>query len=218
MLKKTFFPLIFISLILAACGGPSPEEEIYEHLEEAVRLEADFEAQQDEITALEIEEQEIFEQIGDLSLSEMETIQQLAERALAIIEERREKLTIERDSIYASKEEFEKIHDLIQEISAEEVKDKADELYQVMMARYDAYDVLYDAYDRSLKLEKELYILYQDETVTEEVLREQIAKINDTYQEVLDSNDKFNDHTVTYNELKKEFYDLADIQVVYKED
>lgn len=210
--------MMLIFIILSACSGTSPQEKIYEHLEEAVSLEIGFEEQQDEITALEKQEQQIYNQIIELDMSEFEQVKELSQEAIDIIEQRSEKIALEQESISASREEFEKIDDLINDLKDDEVRDKAEELYKVMIERYEAYDVLHDAYIRSLEEEEKLYTLLQNEDVSEEELKDQIAEINNTYQEVIDGNEQFNTNTVTYNELKKEFYEVADIKVTYDED
>lgn len=217
--KGSILYIMFIlAMILSACSGTtSTEDKIYEHLEEAVRLESSFEEQQNDITALEKEEQEIYSQIIELDMSEFDKIKDSAQQAIEIIETRSEKIEIEKESINSSQEEFEKINSLIGELKEQDVKDKAEEMYSVMMDRYDAYDAMHEAYLRSLEEEEKLYTLLQNEDVTEDDLKDQIAIINNTYQEVLDGNDQFNTNTVTYNELKKEFYEVANINVQYDE-
>lgn len=217
--KKTILHTMFMFIIvLSACNGASPQDEIYEHLEEAVQLESNFELQQDEITALEKQEQEIYSQIVDLDMSDFDDIKDLADEAIEIIEQRVENLKIEQESLSDAKEEFENIKPLINDLKEENVRNKATEMYEVMMDRYKAYDNLHEAYLRSLEEEEELYTLIKDEDTSEDDLKDQIATINNTYQEVLDGNEEFNTHTITYNELKKDFYELANINVTYDED
>jgi len=86
-----------------------------------------------------------------------------------------------------------------------------------MEARYAAYYELFDAYTSSLELEKELYGMLQQEDTEQEELNEQINNINESYQSVLDYNEQFNENTVSYNDLKQEFYDVAEINVTYEE-
>jgi len=210
--------MIGFIIILSACSGSSTQEKIYEHLEEAVALENSFEELQNQIADLEKQEQDIYNEISDLEMSEFDKIKDLAQKAIEIIEERSDKIKQEKESIDASKEEFEKTDDLIEELEEDEVKEKAKEMYDVMIDRYETYDTLHDAYLQSLQEEHDMYLLFQEEEIKEDDLDEQISKINHLYEEVLDGNEQFNSYTVTYNELKKEFYDLANIQVKYEED
>lgn len=206
--------LCFI-LLLSACSGESTREMIYEHLEEAVKLEDNFAKQQEDINQLEQQEQELYAQIIDLQMNEMDKIKELSQQAIGIIEERKEKMNLEKESIDASKEEFTKIENLIEELDEEALKEKAQEMYDVMNNRYQTYDQLHQAYMNSLELEKELYELLQDENVTQEQLSTHIENINKTYEEVISKNDQFNAETVAYNDLKKEFYEMAELDVTY---
>lgn len=206
--------LCFI-LLLSACSGESTIEMIYEHLEEAVKLEENFAKQQEDINQLEQQEQELYAQIIDLQMNEMDKIKELSQQAIGIIEERKEKMNLEKESIDASKEEFTKIENLIEELDEAALKEKAQEMYDVMSNRYQTYDQLHQAYMNSLELEKELYELLQDENVTQEQLSTHIENINKTYEEVISENDQFNAETVAYNDLKKEFYEMAELDVTY---
>lgn len=206
--------LCFI-LLLSACSGESTIEMIYEHLEEAVKLEDNFAKQQEDINQLEQQEQELYAQIIDLQMNEMDKIKELSQQAIGIIEERKEKMNLEKESIDASKEEFTKIENLIEELDEAALKEKAQEMYDVMSNRYQTYDQLHQAYMNSLELEKELYELLQDENVTQEQLSTHIENINKTYEEVISENDQFNAETVAYNDLKKEFYEMAELDVTY---
>lgn len=188
---------------------------MYDHLEEAVSLENAFEEQQDDIVKLEKKEQELYSQIVDLSMEEFDKIKSIAGEAIGVIEKREDKIELEKDSIDASKEEFSKVKDLIGDLEDKKAKDKANKMYDIMMKRYDGYDKLNDAYTQSLKLEKELYTMLQKEDLKQETLTEHIKKINASYKKVLDANEQFNTLTEKYNKQKKEFYDVAKIEVKY---
>ncbi|WP_343221435.1 YkyA family protein [Ornithinibacillus massiliensis] len=200
--------------LLAGCGN-SPETQIYNHLEEAVKLEEGFQEQQDEITKLEQEEQELYKQIIELGIEELDQIKEFAERALESIEKRDERISLEKESLDASRAEFEQSKELIGEIKDEEVKEKALTMYDTMINRFDAYDILNKTYNESLELEKQLYEMLQREDLEQEALQEQVEKVNLKYQEVIEANSLFNDYTSEYNELKKNFYEVAEINVKY---
>lgn len=205
-------------IILAACNGPSAQEKIYDHLEEAVQLEAGFEALQDEIVALEKQEQEIYSQIADLEADKFDEIKKLSEQAIESIEKRSDKVVLEKESIAASQAEFEKIKDIIEKLDEEAMKEKAEEMYNMMTERFQAYDTLHAAYLLSLKEETALYTLLQKEDLTQDELTEQIMLINDVYEQVIQGNEAFNTDTVAYNALKEEFYTVAKLEVTYKRD
>lgn len=205
-------------IILSGCNGPSTQEKIYEHLEESVHLEDEFEELQDQIVVLEQKEQEIYNQISELGQDDFEEIKNLSEEAIESIEERSSLIALEKESIDASQKEFEKVKDLIDELEEQAMKDKAEEMYNVMMDRYDAYDSLHVAYAETLKQEEQLYSLFQNEELVHDELSEQITTINDSYEKFLEENEKFNTNTVAYNDLKEEFYNVANLDVEFEED
>ncbi len=208
--------MLGVVIFLASCGN-SPETQIYNHLEEAVHLEVGFQEYQDEIIQLEQEEQELYKQIIELGIDELDKIEELAGQALSSIEERTELIKSEKESLAASREEFEKAKVLIEEIKDEETKDQAKTMYETMTNRFDAYETLHQAYNESLKLERELYEMLQRDDLEQEELQAQIEKVNLKYQEVIKANETFNEFTTKYNNLKKEFYEVAEINVKYVE-
>ncbi|MEC5426032.1 YkyA family protein [Virgibacillus sp. C22-A2] len=215
--RKLFVLIISLLAFLSACSSESTEEKIHSHLQEAVELEKGFEEQQKEITELERQEQELYSQIINLGMEDFEKIQELSQQAIEIIEQRSEKIDLEKESIAASEVEFTKTADFIDDLEEQEVKDTASTMFDVMNNRYSAYYALYDAYTESLMLEEQLYTMLQQEDIQQEDLTEQINTINNSYQEVLEANDQFNEGTVEYNALKKEYYELAGIDVSYEE-
>src|SRR5690625_2247349 len=135
-MKKTLLMFIAgtIAVLFSACSD-STEEQIHTHLEEAVAQEAEFEEQQQQITELEQREQELYSEIIQLDMDDFDQIKTLSEEALEVIDERAEKITQERESIESSQESFQLTEDLIAELD-EGVKEKGEEMYNVMESRY----------------------------------------------------------------------------------
>ncbi|WP_174613109.1 YkyA family protein [Virgibacillus ihumii] len=217
---KKHLSLLFILIIVAvlsACSNTSASEKIYNHLEKAVELEEEFEKQQDKIVKLEKKEQNIYSKIIDLSMDDFDKIKKLSDKALKSIEKRAEKIEMEKESIHASKEEFIKIKDLIDQLENKQAKDTAEKMFSVMMERYNAYDKLYQAYSKSLERETKLYKMLQKKDLKQETLSNHIKKLNNSYEKVIDANKTFNSRTAEYNELKEKFYKQADIKVEYED-
>ncbi|MBY7143778.1 YkyA family protein [Virgibacillus sp. NKC19-3] len=216
-LKKSIIVLaISLSIVLAACSGESAEQQLHNHLEEAVSLEEEFEQQQEEIINLEKQEQELYKEIIELDADELDQIQENSQQAINTVDQRSDKIELEKESIDASQEEFNEVSGLIEDLE-EETKAKAEEMYQIMENRYSAYNDLYDAYTQSLELERELYSMLQEEDLEQEALSDHINTVNEGYQQVLEANEQFNEYTVEYNALKQEFYELAGLDVEYEE-
>lgn len=213
-IKKSFLFLLVIAgmIIFSGCTKSSSVNDIHALLESVVELEQQFEEQQDPLVELEKEEKEIYSQIIALGMKEFDKIVSLSNDALQIVEKRKEHMELEEASLQASKSEFKKLTPLIEELDDEELKKKANELQETMKERYNTHDILYDNYMKGLGFDTELYQLFQKEDLSLEQLEEQIAKINDTYKVVLESNKSFNDYTKKYNDIKFEFYEKAGIE------
>lgn len=218
-MARKWIVLLLIGLVatLAACSGESTAEKIHTHLEETVVQEEGYKNQQSEITALEKKEQEIYAEIIELDMEDFDQIKTLAEEAIAVIDEREEKVNLEKESITNASEEFHSIEDLLANLEDEAVNAKGQEMYDTMLERYEAYDELYTAYMESLELERELYEMIQVEDLEQEALNEHIEKVNASYETIFSVNDQFNELTVAYNQLKQEFYEAAEMNVTYSE-
>ncbi|MGM8211897.1 YkyA family protein [Virgibacillus sp. W0430] len=208
--------LVSLIILLPACGQKNTVDKIYNHLEETVQLEKGFEDQQSHITNLEEKEKELYNEIIELGMQDFEKIVNLSNEAIDTINKRSEKIDLEKESIEASEEEFRKVEKLLSKLEDEEAKKKAQEMYDVMLQRYNAYDKIHRAYKTSLDLEKELYTMLQKEDVEQDALISQITRINESYKNVLEANKQFNEQTVLYNNLKKEFYVLVDVEVEFE--
>ncbi|WP_068672528.1 YkyA family protein [Oceanobacillus sp. Castelsardo] len=216
--RKAIIILNLIILIaLTACNNTTVEEEIYTYLEEAVRIESEFIKQQDKITNLEAEEQQIYNEIIELGMDKIDRIVDLANKAMDNINKRSELIAMEKENIESSKEEFQKTKEYIEKIKDKDIKKIAEKLYKKMENRYSSYNKLNETYIVSLELEMELYEMLQRQDLKQEVLTEHINKINKGYEKVIKANEKFNTYTIEYNELKREFYELAGIEVTYEE-
>lgn len=219
--KTIIFFNLFILIVLSACKHTTAEEEIYTYLEEAVRIESEFIGQQNKITNLEAEEQKIYKQIIDSGTDNKDEIKKLAKEAIGNINKRSELIDMEKENMESSKEVFQKTEDYIEKIKDQDARRIAGKLYNKMEKRYLSYNELNKTYIVSLELETELYEMLQKQDLKQDLKQEdltkQINKINKGYEKVLDANEKFNTYTIKYNELKREFYTLANIDVTYEE-
>ncbi|GLB60372.1 YkyA family protein [Cytobacillus sp. NCCP-133] len=210
--------VIFASIFIAGCmNKPAPEEEMYEVLEKVVAEEKGFEEQQEPLVNLEKKEKELYDKIIALGMKEFAEITKLSDEALSIVEQRKTHMKKEQKSIQASKKEFENLSAIIDEIEEEELHEKSSDLYKIMMDRYAIHDVLYKDYSKALEYDKELYTMFKNEDLSLEQLEEQISKINDMYEKILDSNKQFNEKTKEYNVAKLAFYKEAGLEIKTEE-
>ncbi|MCM3408913.1 YkyA family protein [Metabacillus litoralis] len=214
MLKKKNYALFIVLLfLLSGCFGPAPEERIYTILEEAVTLENSFKEQQQPLLELEKKEADLYKRIMDLGMKEFEQVVSLSKEALTSVEERESKLQMEYDSIMSSKDKFNEINEEIEKIKDETLLQSAQELKSTMEDRYKSYENLYENYKKSISLDKELYSMLQNKDLEMKQLETQIAKINKSYQSVMEQNNEFNKLTEQYNDLKIKFYEEAELNV-----
>ncbi len=210
----TLTGMLVVILALTGClNNSSPEEKIYDTLEEVAALEEDFQKQQEPLQKLEEEDNELYGKIIQLGMKEIEEIQSLSNDAIKGIEERQALMKKEKEAIDKAKEHFKDLNGHINDLEDSSLKAEANELKDTMTKRYDEYDELYKHYTKSLTQENELYTLFKKEDVTKEDLQEQIEKINETYNSLMNSNKKFNDLTNEYNEQKIAFYKSAKLDV-----
>lgn len=208
---------LLMGIVLVACSpSPTTEEKMFDHMEKSVELESEFVAQQQPLTELETEEQLIYEEISDLGMDEYETINTLADEALVSIEERLALTELEKSSIEAAKNEFDQIIPLSSDLEDESLQTLATEMIDGMEERYQAFITLHEAYRTSLEYDQELYQLLKQEDLEEEAFTEQIDKVNEQYQVVIDANQVFNENTNSFNDQKRDFYEASDLVVTYK--
>ncbi|MET3698155.1 putative cell-wall binding lipoprotein [Bacillus oleivorans] len=213
--KQTLYTVIAAAVFfLAGCTEKvSPMETMYTTLEGVVSAEEGFNEQQDPLRELEKQEHDLFDQIISLSMNEFDQILTLSKEALSIIEQRKEKIEIERQSMIESEEKFKEVQDIIETIEDENLKAQAASLSDVMNTRYQAHKSLYDAYMKGLQLDQELYTILQDENLTLDQLESKINEINEAYELVMEANNQFNEITEKYNDAKKNFYEAAGLEV-----
>src|SRR5690625_899973 len=106
---------------------------------------------------------------------------------------------------------------MIEKLEEKDMKNNAEEMNKVRIERYYAYVKLHETYLETLDLEEALYLLFQNDELEQEELLEQITLVNDSYEKFLDENKSFNEATATYNTLKEEFYQVADLDVRFEE-
>lgn len=211
--KQSVFILFLCTFILSGCFGPSPEENIYQLLEEAASLEDTFKQQQKPLLELEKKESELYEKIMDLGMTEFDQVVTLSKEALTVIEDREKKIKTEHESIMASKEKFEEVTAEIKNIKDENIRDAANQLKTTMEDRYKSYETLFENYENSLSLDKELYTMLQKKDLTIEEFDSQLTKVNAAYKTVIQKNNEFNKLTEQFNEQKIEFYKKAELNV-----
>ncbi|MCM3586266.1 YkyA family protein [Mesobacillus maritimus] len=210
--------LLMGSFALSGClNRTTPAEEMFETLERVVQIEQNFEEQQAPLLELEKQEKDIYEKIIELNMQDYDEVVRLADQAIVITEKRKEHIEREHESMQESREAFNEVNAIIEKLEDKGLQKQAEELYDLMQQRYVIHDKLYKHYSEGLESDKELYNLFKKEDLTIEKLGEQINKVNESYEKVLDANQEFNDVTDKYNQKKLDFYKAADLNVQVNE-
>lgn len=219
-MRKSIYIISFCLLFfLTGCVGSTAKtiDEMYEVLENVVTIEQQFDGK--ELLNLEQQERDIYNEINSLGMDQFDKIKELANEALVIVDKRKEQILAEYESMEKSKVRFADILPLIEKLDSQdnvELKEKATNLYDQMMIRYDHYDKLYNHYIKGLEYDKELYEMFQNEQLTYEELQGQIEKINLEYEQLMNRNEEFNKATEKYNEMKIAFYEASGLLVEKK--
>lgn len=206
-LLKSIIAISFLVMVTACNGEDKVTKEIAEHLDATVQIEKEFEENQEKIFELEKADEKLYNEIIGLGSDDLAQVQTIAEEAIELLNERMEYVELERTSLEESREKFEKIEPLIEKVTDEEQNEHLEKMYKTMIERYEAYENVYDNYSKSIRLTQELYKLFQQEKFNEKEVYSIIGNVNDSYDNVLEANELFNQQTVLYNDLKEEYYE-----------
>ncbi|MGD6964876.1 YkyA family protein [Rossellomorea vietnamensis] len=202
------------AFLLTGCmGGSTPQEMVYNTLEDTVKKEEALKETQEPLTKLEEEEQALFDKAISMSMEEIEEIRKIADQALENISEREALINEESEAMADAKEAFQAVESSIEEIEDEELRKEAEDLSSLMNERFEAHSAMADSYLQSLSSDKELYELLKKEDLTMEELQAQIEKVNANYETTMEHNQTYNQLTEEVNGSKVSFYENAEIDI-----
>ncbi|WP_409253547.1 YkyA family protein [Bacillus sp. SCS-153A] len=203
-----------VIFLLSGCmGGTTPQEMVYNTLEDTVKKEEALKETQEPLTKLEEEEQKLFDQAIGLSMKEIDQIREISDQALENISKRETLIEEEAAAMEAAEEAFQAAESSIAEIEDDSLKKEAEELASIMNERFKAHASMVDSYLKSLESDRELYEMLKKEDLTMEELQAQIEKINANYQTTMEFNQTYNQLTEKVNASKLSFYEKAEINV-----
>lgn len=212
--SRFIFSIFTAIILLSGClNQKTPVEKIYDVLEKVVSSEKGFEEQQEPLVSLEKKEKEVYDQMIGPGIKQNEQIVKLADEALSMADQRKIHMQKETDSLRKSEKEFKQVAGIKDTIEESELKKMANELYDIMIKRYRAHDMLFNEYSEALKYDNELYKMFKSKILPLRDLEAQVKKLNKTYQKVYDANENFNNLTNRYNEKKLEFYKKSGINM-----
>ncbi|TWT04774.1 YkyA family protein [Planomicrobium sp. CPCC 101079] len=207
-MKRTMMITLFSSaLLLSACSGPTPGEQLDTVLKDTFEAEQDYRNTQGEMEKLEKNEQQLFESIMALTQEQQDEVKAQAEEALASAEERLVLLEKEKDSMINAEETFKEIDTVIEEAKEDSVKADLTALKEKMQERFNSHAEFSAAYEELTNLQKELYEMLLNEETDLSMLQEKTAEVNEQNAKVQEAVTVFNEQTEQFNELKNSTID-----------
>lgn len=199
-----------VALVLSGCfTQKTSADKMHSVLESVVSAEKGFVDQQEPLVSIEKQEKGIYDQIIGLGMKQYDQIVKLSDEAAALADQRKDHMELESQSLKKSKNIFKAVVNLKDNFDDPTLKKQANELYDLMMKRYEAHDDLYKEYSDGIKYDKELYGMLKNKNLPLEDLEKQVNKVNKTYENIFSANEKFNKLTEQYNSKKKSFYKKA---------
>ena len=197
----TFFSSV---LLLSACSGSTPGEQLDTVLKDTFEAEQEYRQVQSELEELEQTEQETFESIMGLTQEQQDEVITRAEEAIASVDERLALLQTEKESIESAEETFKEIDTVIEEVEEEDIKNDLEALKTKMQERFEAHADFAAEYEELAGLQKELYEMLKGEETDLQTLQEKTAEVNEQNTIVQDAVTVFNEQTKQFNEMKND--------------
>lgn len=201
--------VLFTIFIATACTGANTTDEINTLLEQTVEIEKVFADAQAEINKLEQKDEKLYDEIIHLKDEDKGKLIELSEEAIALLKKREEIKMDEKKSISQSKEVFDQLSPLIEHMEDNSKKELLVKMYDTMQSRYNTYNEVYDSYETSIQLTKQLYEYFTDKKSSQEKIYSMLNQVNESYHEVERASEAFNTYTSIYNELKEQYYEGA---------
>ncbi|PSL27716.1 putative cell-wall binding lipoprotein [Planomicrobium soli] len=202
-MKRSMIAILFSSaLLLSACSGPTPGEQLDTVLKDTFEAEKDYRDTQGEMEKLEKNEQQLFESIMALTQEQQDEVKAQAEEAMASADDRLALLEQEKESMGTAEETFNEIDTVIEEAKENEVKADLTALKEKMQERFNAHADFAAAYENLTSLQKELYEMLLNEETDLQMLQEKTAEVNEQNTKVQEAVTVFNEQTEQFNELK----------------
>ncbi|HSI67352.1 MAG TPA: YkyA family protein [Planococcus sp. (in: firmicutes)] len=202
-MRKAIVATLFSSvLLLSACSGSTPEEQLDNVLNDTFEAEGEYRDAQVEMEQLESNEQQIFESIMALTQDEQEQVNDLAQQAIDSVEERMALLETERDSMEEAKTNFSEIDAVIEDTDDPEISADLNALKEKMQERFDAHANFATEYEEMSARQRELYELLQNEETELQTLQAKTVEVNEQNTAVQEAVTAFNEQTEQFNEMR----------------
>lgn len=213
---KRFIFLIGVTILFVfVLTGCNHDEKlagnIYTSLEKSAQMEKDFGDKQQDLQEADQNEQAIYDKIMALDIDQSDQIKQHIKNAQKCNVKQQQLLEEIKLSFDKSYEVALTIKSNVEEIKDSKQKNRATKVVQLMETRYDLFQSYYNQYEVAIKQDIHLYEQLQDEEMKTTDLDQQINEINQSYSDLKQEEQQFNDYTKRYNKKKAQYYQNASL-------
>jgi len=207
MRKYVIGAVLSTSILLSGCSiGTSTQEHLTDNLAIVYEEEQGYRDAQERIAELEKKEQSTFNEVMELTQEDKEAVASKVTELKTSLTERLALLEKENESIQGALSSLSSFDKLIEDAKEDEKKTLVS-LKQSMEARYEAYEVVYDEYQKLSTLQTELYDMLPNEKTEQVQLQEQVVSVNNQNELVQSAINAFNETTKEVNETKTTVFD-----------
>lgn len=202
---KKWVGIVSVSaLLLAGCTfGDSTEQQLSEVLQQMHTAEEEYRSVQDPLNEAEQKEYALFEEVLALEQEQTEELTEKLEELSALVAERRDLLSTEKQSIDAAL----KASDFSTLDIPEENQSYVTQIDEAYDARYSTYEQLYAEYEKLLALQENLYTEMAREDVAIDQIRDLVQQVNAQNEVVQTQVTAMNEQTEQFNQTTDEVFE-----------
>lgn len=209
---SVFAGCIFLTILLTGCNHDEKyAANIYNHLEQAAKLESAFAKKQEVLRQSNEKEQKTYREVLDRSITEEDQI-------TGGIKSAKKENQLQEELLRQAKQEFDKAFDSLADVrtNIDHIKDKkqkeaAAKILDLAKQRNQKLEAYYQEYAHSIKISDRLYEDMLENDFSADKLDSQIKKLNQQYKNMQNEATAFNKATKNYNQAKSSYYQLANL-------
>ncbi|WP_019241134.1 MULTISPECIES: YkyA family protein [Bacillus] len=198
--NKTLLIILSLLTISSLVGCSNEEKEYIDKHTQIVRQATEISKQNVLFGEYHMEEQELYEIIISEGEDSINNVQKQMENALTIINQSKELVKSENDSLLVTKTKLDENEPLLSKLRKSNKKSIALKLDHMYKERMTIYQEALNQYDQLLDCEEKLYVAFQNGAELKEV-SEEVDHINEESQKVRNVIQQFNKVTQRYNQI-----------------
>ena len=205
IMKKIIFLITMMTVILVGCGDNKEEyRAFYTALETPINIESDIQEISGQYDALEAEKSEYQEEVNT---ADRTRLAELSNLLLENTSEREVLINEERAIMTESEESLAEIRTLADSIPVEEYQAEANELIELMEARYSAHDDMQSSIEAMLETETQLFETYASDALTQDDIDALLEDLSEHYIAVNENSENYHAATSAVNQHRSDIMD-----------